>query len=137
MRLDGYTAVDVTPWETASDAKAYVCEHRAVCTATTTVHRPAGRYDVAVEYFDYLEGASTFELHLNQQKIGAWTADNTLPGHAPNGDTSTRYTLHGVPLRFGDVLTIVGRPDDGEPAPIDYIEITPVSEAGRARSTPQ
>lgn len=137
MQLNGYTAVDVMPWETASDGKAYVCEHRPVCTAKTTVHRPAGWYDIAVEYFDYLQGSSTFELHLNQHKIGAWPANNTLPGQAPNGDTSTRYTLRGVPLRPGDVLTIVGHPDDGEPAPIDYIEITPHSDANKPRSTPQ
>jgi alpha-glucuronidase len=137
MQLEGYTAVDVTPWETASDGKAYVCEHHALCTAKTTVHRPAGWYDVAIEYFDYLHGASSFELYLNKQKVGAWTANDTLPGHKPNGDTSTRYTLRGVPLQSGDELIIEGRPDDGEPAPIDYIEITPHSDAGKVRGTPQ
>jgi alpha-glucuronidase len=129
MQLDGYTPVDITPWETASGGQAYVCEKRDVCTAATHLDRAAGWYTVAVEYFDYLRGASTFRLLLNQQTIATWTADNTLPGDAPNGDTSTRYTLHGVPMRPGDVLSIEGRPDDGEPAPIDYLEVTP--EASR------
>jgi alpha-glucuronidase len=127
MQLDGYTPVSVTPWETASDGKAYVCEDRTACTAAADFHGAAGWYDVAVEYFDYREGVSTFDLMLNRQTIATWAADNTLPGEAPNGDTSTRYTLHGVPLRPGDVLTIVGHPQDGEPAPIDYMEITPES----------
>lgn len=125
MHLEGYTPVEVTPWETASDGKAYVCRDRAVCTAAAHLDRPAGSYDVAVEYFDYREGVSTFDLVLNRQTIATWKANNTLPGEAPNGDTSTRYTLQGVPLRPGDVLTIMGHPDDGEPAPIDYMEITP------------
>jgi alpha-glucuronidase len=129
MRLDGYTPVDVTPWETASGGKAWVCQNRAECTAATTFHGTAGWYDVAVRYFDYLHGESTFRLLLNQQPIAAWTADNAVPGDAPNGDTSSRYTLQGVPLRPGDVLTVDGHPDDGEPAPIDYVEITP--EAAR------
>jgi alpha-glucuronidase len=137
MQLDGYSAIDVTPWETASGGKAYVCERPTVCAARTTVHRPAGWYDIAVEYFDYRDGASTFDLYLNKQKIGAWTADDTLPGQAPNGDTSTRYILRGVPLRSGDLLTIEGRPDDGEPAPIDYIEITPHADAGKPQDTSQ
>ncbi len=124
MDLDGYTPVAVTPWETAADGKAYVCKDRAVCTAAAHFDRAAGWYTVAVQYFDYLRGASTFRLLLNGQPIAAWTADNTLPGEAPNGDTSARYTLQGVPLRPGDVLTVEGRPDDGEPAPIDYVEIT-------------
>jgi alpha-glucuronidase len=125
MQLDGYMSIDVTPWETASGGRAYVCKDRAICTAAAHLDRPAGWYKVAVQYFDYRQGASTFRLLLNQQSIATWTADNTLPGQAPNGDTSTRYTLHGVPLRPGDVLTIEGHPDDGEPAPIDYMEIVP------------
>jgi alpha-glucuronidase len=125
MQLDGYTSVDVNPWETATDGKAYVCKDRASCTATAHLDRPAGPYDIAVEYFDYRQGASTFRLLLNDQPIATWAADNTLPGMAPNGDTSTRYTLHGVKLQSGDVLTLEGHPDGAEPAPIDYIEIVP------------
>lgn len=54
---------------------------------------------------------------LHKQTIATWGADNDLPGKAPNGDTSTRYTLPGVPLRPGDVLTIEGHPDDGSLRP--------------------
>ena len=133
MQLEGYTPVDVTPWETASDGKAYLCKDQPVCTAAARFDRRAGWYDVGVEYFDYRQGASTFSLLLNQQVIARWTADNTLPGMAPNGDTSTRYTLHGVALRSGDVLTIEGHPDGPEPAPIDYMEITPQTAGNQRR----
>jgi alpha-glucuronidase len=129
MQLDGYTPVDVTPWETATDGKAYVCRDRPACTATAHLDRPAGPYDIAAEYFDYRQGASTFRLLLNHRPIATWTADNTLPGQQPNGDTSTRYTLHDVKLQPGDVLTLEGHPDDGEPAPIDYLEIVPLARA--------
>jgi len=125
MQLDGYTPVEVTPWETASGGKAYLCRDRPQCTAAATFRGTAGWYDIGVQYFDYLHGASKFQLLLNQQPIASWTADNTLPGDSPNGDTSTRYTQRGVPLQPGDVLTVEGHPDNGEPAPIDYMEITP------------
>ena len=46
-----------------------------------------------------------------------------------NGDTSTRITLRGVAMKPGDVLKIEGHPDDGEPAPLDYMEISPVRSA--------
>ena len=137
MQLNGYTPVDVTPWETASGGRAYVCNGHTVCTASTQVDgvvQGAGLYDVAVQYFDYQHGASKFQLRLNRQPIAAWTADNTLTGEAPNGDTSTRYTLHGLPLRPGDVLMVEGRPDGSEPAPIDYVEITP--EPARSTRNP-
>ena len=109
MQLDGYTPVDVTPWETASGGKAYVCNEHTTCTAAAHFERTAGWYDVGVQYFDYRQGTSTFRLLLNQQIVATWTADNTLPGQAPNGDTSTRYTLRGVPLRPGDVLTMASQ----------------------------
>ena len=136
MQLIGYTPVDVNPWETASGGKAYVCSERTTCTATAHFDRSAGWYDVAVQYFDYRQGASTFRLLLNQQIVATWAADNTLPGQAPNGDTSTRYTLRDVPLRPGDVLTIEGQPDDGEPAPIDYMEIVPAANAKTGTAQP-
>lgn len=125
MQLEGYTPVEVNPWETASGGKAYICQDRAICTAAAHFTRPAGWYSVAVRYFDYRKGVSTFRLILNHQVIATWQADNSLPGEQPNGDTSSLFTLHGVPLRPGDVLTIEGHPDDGEPAPIDSMEITP------------
>ena len=135
MQLDGYTPVEVTPWETATDGKAYVCG-QTMCTAKTSFARAAGWYTVRVRYFDYLHGASMFRLLLNQQPIAVWTADNTLPGEAPNGDTSSRYTLVGVPLRPGDVLTIEGHPNDGEPAPIDFMAIEPEGATHTATTKP-
>ncbi len=136
MRLDGYTAIDVTPWETASGGKAVVCKDRAACTVSTTMDRPAGWYDLAVQYFDLRGGAASFRLLLNKQVIGEWKADNLLPGTAPDGDNSTRYTLGGVPLRPGDMLTIEGAPDGADPAAIDYLEIMPEA-ASAANSASQ
>jgi hypothetical protein len=38
-----------------------------------------------------------------------------------NGHTSARHVMENVQLHSG-VVKIVGRPDDGEPAPLDYVE---------------
>jgi alpha-glucuronidase len=124
MQLEGYEPVDVTPWETASGGKAIECVHKAVCSAEATVNRQAGRYSIAVQYFDFLHGVSSYTLYLNGKAVASWKADNTLPSDAMNGDTSTRFTLPNVELHPGDRLKIEGRPDDGEPAPLDYVEIT-------------
>jgi len=129
MRLDGYVPVPATPWETASGGKAIACLHRGVCTASTTFTRPAGSYTISVQYFDYRQGVSTFTLLLNDVIIATWKADNTLPGNTISGDTSTRYTLSNVALHPGDVLKIEGQPNGGEPAPIDYMEVTPYSSS--------
>jgi alpha-glucuronidase len=127
MELAGYVPVDVVPLETASGGKAIACKQQNVCSASITLHRAAGRYNIGVQYFDYLHGVSTYALSLDGKTIAEWKADNTLPSDAMNGDTSTRYTVSDVDLRPGDTLKIEGHPDDGEPAPIDYVEISPAS----------
>jgi alpha-glucuronidase len=130
MQLDGYTPVDVDPWETASGGKAYVCNQPRGCLASVHFDRPAGWYSVAVQYFAYSRPEENFRparftLVLNRQALATWDPPNDLPGKAPNGDTSTRFTLHGVALRPGDTLTLEGIPSQDEPAPIDYIAVTP------------
>jgi alpha-glucuronidase len=127
MELTGYIPVDVVPWETASGGKAIACGQQNACSASITLHRAAGNYNIAVQYFDYLQGVSTYRLSLDGKPIAEWKADNTLPSDAMNGDTSTRYTVSDVELHPGDTLKIEGLPDDDEPAPIDYVEITPAS----------
>jgi hypothetical protein len=48
-----------------------------------------------------------------------------------DGSTSTRRTVLNVALHRGDTLVLIGTPDGVEPAPVDYIEVTP-SRAGAA-----
>jgi alpha-glucuronidase len=128
MTTDGYAPVDVKPWEVASDGKAVACNRATACTLTAKLNRPEGSYNIAVQYFDLRTGASHFELLLNDKQSAAWTADATLPPAVVDkwldGSTSTRFTVHGVSLKPGDTLTLRGTPDGGEPAPVDYIEIT-------------
>jgi alpha-glucuronidase len=127
MTAEGYTPIDVKPWETASNSKAAICNQPTGCTLTTTLDKPAGTYNIIVQYFDYWSGKSHFTLELNRQPIGNWIADDTLPParaeNQPNGDTSTRITFPNIPLKPGDTLTLHGTPDTTEPAPVDYIEI--------------
>ena len=128
MTAAGYTPVDVKPWETASNSKAAVCNQPSGCTLTTKLDKPAGTYNITVQYFDYWSGKSHFTLDLNNQPIGHWIADDTLPPARqdlhPDGETSTRITFPGITLKPGDTLTLHGVPDNTEPAPVDYIEIT-------------
>jgi len=131
MRLNGYAAVDVTPWETASGGKAVVCERRAECSAAFTWQKPDGCYDLAVQYFDFKNGASRYTLKVAGHAIDQWAADAALPDNRMNGNTSTRHTVHDVALHRGDVVQLIGRPDDGEPAPVDYVEATAAEPVNR------
>jgi alpha-glucuronidase len=128
MTAEGYTPVDVKPWETASNSKAVVCNQPSGCTLSTTLDKPAGTYNITVQYFDYWSGKSHFALELNHQPIGQWIADDTLPPARPDlhpdGETSTRITFPNIALKTGDTLSLRGIPDNTESAPVDYIEIS-------------
>jgi alpha-glucuronidase len=123
MQLTGYAPVDVTPWETASGGKAVACTNRPTCEASTRLERPAGWYNIAVQYFDQNNGVSTFQVFMNQQQIGAWSSNADLPSDKPNGHTSTRHVISQVALRPGDTLRIEGTPNGGEAAPVDYMAV--------------
>jgi len=127
MQAEGYKPVDVTPWETASGGKAVICSDAPVCSLTARLNWPAGTYSIAVQYFDLNTGKSSYELLLNGKPIATWKADRSLPSAKLNGHTSTRFTVPGIHLAPGDTLTLHGTPDGEEPAPVDYIEITPVN----------
>jgi alpha-glucuronidase len=126
MQADGYVTVPVTPWETASGGKAVACNRPTACTLTTKPGRPAGEYTLGVRYFDMRTGVSQYELLLNGKPLAHWAANAVLPPAAidphMDGSTSMLFTVPNVRLRPSDTLMLRGTPDQGEPAPVDYIE---------------
>jgi alpha-glucuronidase len=84
-----------------------------------------GWYDIGVQYFDQNNGLARFELFVGNQSLGRWTADDNLPTPKANAHTSTRHTIEGVALRPGDEIRIIGFPNAGERALIDYVEVKP------------
>jgi len=148
-RLTGYKIIDITPWEDASRGKAVICDAEAngtglspyiqpgkttgasapegtqACTVDWTWTGPAGRYSIAVQYFDLQPGTAKFTLSINNLSTAAWQADANLPSTHPNGDNSTRRTIPNIDLKPGDTIRIQGTPDQSDPAALDYIEIIP------------
>ncbi len=122
MELDGYTAVDVTPWENASGGKAVQCE-REKCSATFRFDRAAGWYDLDVQYFDQANGESRFRVFVGQQLIDEWTADLHLPAFRIGGDSSTRRHIRGLALHPGDEIRLEGIPQAAELSALDYVEL--------------
>jgi len=120
--LENYTAVPVAPWEAASGGTAVSCP-LAQCVARFRYEGPAGWYTLRVQYFDQNNGAAQYRLRVGDQLIDQWTADHHIRSSKIDGSTSTRRTISGVALRPGDEIRVEGRPDGGESAAIDYVEI--------------
>jgi alpha-glucuronidase len=123
MKLDGYTPIDITPWENASGGKGIACMRAQPCSAEFTFDRSPGRYELDVEYFDQNNGISQFHVFLNDREIDHWPADAVLPAKKPGGDSSTRHRIVDLKLRAGDTIRIAGTPQNEEPAALDYVEL--------------
>jgi len=124
MNLEGYAAIDVTPWETASGGKAVECRASG-CSASLRYDGPSGWYQLRVRYFDQNNGVSRFRLWIGNQLIDEWTAGDRLPTQKIDGSSSSRRTIAGIALRPGDQIRIEGMPNGGEVAALDYLEILP------------
>jgi len=126
MKLEGYQAVSVKPWEAASDARAIECvSPTRQCSASFSFQGQPGWYDLGVEYFDQNNGASRFRVLVSGQLVAEWVADDNLPTNRIDAHSSTRRRITGLALRPGDEIRIEGTADGGENAPLDYVEIDP------------
>ncbi len=83
----------------------------------------AGWYAVDVQYFDQMNGAPVYRVLVGSQVVDEWSATDTIPARKPDGHSSMRRRVGLLALRPGDEIRIEGRPDKGEAAPLDYIEI--------------
>ena len=125
MQLEGYTSVEVTPWENASAGKAVECTNRKSCIASFKFDRAAGWYELDVQYFDQNNGEAKFRMYVGDQLVDEWIGDKHFPSAKLGGDTSTRRWISGIALRPGDEIHIEGFPAGQDPAAFDYIEIRP------------
>lgn len=125
MQLRGYQVMTVTPAETASGGKAIVCKGTGDCTAAFQFRGTAGWYTLDIFYYDEISGDAEFQLRVGDQTVSHWQADAALVSKVPNGDTATRQRITGIALRPGDRVQVIGTPDHGDEAALDYVRLEP------------
>ena len=131
MQLTGYKPYAVNPFEMASNFTAIVTTSNTTAgTAQATLQFPSGTYDLAVGYYDLIGGKAQWQISVNGNQLGQWVGDlEDRLGHAPStfldGHSATRITFRGVEIQEGDTLQIVGTPNGGEAAPVDYVALLP------------
>jgi len=121
-RLEGYKAIDVTPWEGASGGKAVECSG-ASCSATFRYDGAAGVFQVRVRYFDQNTGIARFRLLVGDRSIDEWTAADRVPTRRIDSSSSALRVMKGIALSPGAEIRIEGTADGGETAALDYIEV--------------
>ena len=121
-KLEGYKAIDVTPWEAASGGKAVECAS-GKCAATFIYNGAPGVFQVRVRYFDQNTGVSHFRALTGNKVIAEWTAADRVPTRKIDSSSSALRVIEGIPLKAGAEIRIEGMPDGGETAALDYLEI--------------
>jgi alpha-glucuronidase len=122
MKLDGYTVVDVRPWEGASGGKAVSCPAER-CAATLKYDGAPGWYTLSVRYFDVMNAVSHFKVTIGGQVLDEWAADDRVPTRRIDSSSSSRRLIPGIALRPGDEIRIEGQRGGNETAALDYLEI--------------
>jgi alpha-glucuronidase len=123
MELEGYTAIQVTPWEAASGGTVVSCPVSRCTARFVYAEDTPGLRDVRVRYFDQNNGASLYRFLVNGKLIKEWRASDLLPTQKIDATSSSLMTIPDVALKAGDEIRIEGAPDGGESAALDYIEI--------------
>jgi alpha-glucuronidase len=122
-KLEGYKAIDVTPWEAASGGKAVECAS-GKCAATFVYGGASGVFQLRVRYFDQNNGVAHFRALIENKIIAEWTAADRVPARKIDSSSSALRVIEGIPLKTGVEIRIEGTPDGGETAALDYLEIT-------------
>jgi alpha-glucuronidase len=131
QKLDAYQLTAIEPWEAASGSGAVqVPEGSEIGAVRFTYAGPPGCRELWIQYFDEDDGVSTFKVFVGGRLVDEWQAGGRLPTPTtrPDAHSSTRRTVRVEMIRPGDEIRIEGRPDGGERAAIDYIEVNACEE---------
>lgn len=99
--------------------------HGALASASYTVDK-AGTFDVTIGYFDETDGASAMRVLLNGVEIADWTWDSDAGAAIASKASRTEKVLGNLALGEGDVITLEGNGDGGEPLRLDFLKFDAV-----------
>ena len=89
----------------------------------------SGIYDMEVGIYDEDDGQAVFNVYVNNDLVGTYTADEDSGSGGIGKRNLTSFQLQGVAINNGDTVRIEGTADGTEFARIDKIDFTPTSAA--------
>ncbi|NDW01134.1 PD40 domain-containing protein [Salipiger sp. PrR002] len=120
-------AVQHNPW--ASEDAYVQATGSGAAAASGSFAGPGGVYSVIIGYFDEADGASGLRFEVNGETLDAWVWDADPAGDTVTGAAAMKRVIPFVTLNAGDMLTLAGTADGGEPLRTDYIDIRPAPAA--------
>jgi hypothetical protein len=95
----------------------------------------AGRYDIVVRYFDENDGAARLAVKVDGVTVDEWLWSKDLGTAVATPSALTQRVIPGIDLMPGQVISLVGRGQGGEPLRIDRVDFTPQTSGSDAPVT--
>ncbi|MBE9640640.1 PD40 domain-containing protein [Salipiger mangrovisoli] len=113
------------PWRNvwASDGAYLQATGTGEARATGSFSGAEGTYSLTIGYFDESDGASRLRVELNGETLDEWVWDTDPAGRIVTGDALMHHVLPEIEMTPGDVLSLVGTADGGEPLRVDFLDI--------------
>ncbi|WP_299249354.1 T9SS type A sorting domain-containing protein [uncultured Aquimarina sp.] len=123
MALNNY---EINAWSDQASQSSIikVIDRNVSASAGYTFTGPTSNYDIIVRYRDEIDGNSFYNLKINGSTIHSWTADEATI--APDIWFSPSV-IKNITINKNSTIEIEAYADGGEPARLDYIEITPAT----------
>ncbi|SDG89148.1 lectin-like protein [Alloyangia pacifica] len=83
----------------------------------------AGLYTLTIGYFDETDGDSTMSVAVNGEVIDQWDWDADPAGAIVTKEAAMKRLITFVELDEGDIITLSGMADGGEPLRTDFLDI--------------
>lgn len=112
----------------ASGGKVIQNESGELQSASLAFGGDAGVYSLTVTYYDENDGVSTLAVLVNGEQVAIWDWDEELGSALANKSTLTSKLIEGLELKEGDVVTLQGQHDGGEPLRIDTVRLEMTAE---------
>ncbi|NDW01721.1 right-handed parallel beta-helix repeat-containing protein [Salipiger sp. PrR002] len=117
---EGFAVKSVGP---ASGGAVIQNETGEAQTASYAFDGDAGVYALTLNYFDENDGVSTLRVLINGEEVTSWNWDAELGSGNADRATQTSKLIDGLELQAGDVLSLQGVNDSGEPLRIDSLSL--------------
>lgn len=102
---------------------AYLEAKSGEASASGVFDGGAGYYDLTVGYFDETDGVSQMEVLVNGAIVDSFEWNGTFGNDKSSPASRAEYLVGDLWLAPGDLITLRGMGDGGEPLRTDYIDI--------------
>ncbi len=97
---------------------------------------PAGLYNIGIGHYDENDGTARMRILVNGVAVDGFLWNKQLGSGNAGNATKALHTAPSILLNTGDVVSIAGLQNAGEPLRTDYLDFSYVGPAGSAGAAP-